>query len=254
MCSVVVLHRALPRHAVFVAANRDEVLTRPAEGFGLRDGYFGPRDVQAGGTWLGVNRQGVFAAVTNRFGRPPDKTRRSRGEVVPTLLAAGSAAEAAARLAALDPKAFNGFHAVVADADHAAYCISDGVTLTVREFSGVLVLTERSMTAAEPGEPSSERESWLVPAARALAAAAIDRPEAWWSLLATRREPTFEGACVHWPEQGYGTRSATVLGLGGLPMLRASERPPCESEASVLDSELAAYLSGGSTMMVERRG
>lgn len=237
MCTVIVAHRVMPQHPVWVAANRDEDLTRPAEGFAARGELFTPRDLKAGGTWLGVNRQRVFAAVTNRFGRPPDPARRSRGELVPTALAAPTAADGAARLRGLDGAAYNPFHAVIADHETAWVAVADGERLVVQPATGVIVLTERSAGAAP-----TAREEWLIPAARALALSGIHSVPAWWALLGTHREPSFEGTCVHWPERQYGTRSAAVLALGALPLLRAAEGSPCVTEPIDLDGPLQTFL------------
>src|SRR6185295_8299258 len=70
MCTLVALHRCTPDASLWVAANRDEFLDRPAEGPALRNGRAGalvaPLDRRAGGTWWGLNAHGVFAAITNR--------------------------------------------------------------------------------------------------------------------------------------------------------------------------------------------
>ena len=53
-----------------LAANRDEYLDRAAEKPTLRRSgnrtVLAPRDLQAGGTWLGLNDAKLFAALTNR--------------------------------------------------------------------------------------------------------------------------------------------------------------------------------------------
>ncbi len=101
MCTLLLVHRL---HAftpggpsestsplTLLAANRDENTARPAEGWAPRlygeRRAFAPRDVTLGGTWMGMNDAGMVAAVTNRFGLPRDPSRRSRGEIVPGLLA-----------------------------------------------------------------------------------------------------------------------------------------------------------------------
>ena len=92
MCTLIVLHRCFADAELLVAANRDEYLDRPAEPPALRrwNGrtVLAPRDVRAGGTWLGLNDAGVFAALTNRPNATPDPTRRSRGLLVVDALAA----------------------------------------------------------------------------------------------------------------------------------------------------------------------
>ena len=70
MCTLIAIHRTVTGAPLVVAANRDEYLDRPAEGPSIHEKPGGPvlapRDVRAGGTWLGINPMGVFAGVTNR--------------------------------------------------------------------------------------------------------------------------------------------------------------------------------------------
>ena len=63
-----------------VAANRDEFLSRPsAPPQDLGDGIFGGKDLESGGTWLGLNKQGMFVAVTNRHAPARQEKSYSRG-------------------------------------------------------------------------------------------------------------------------------------------------------------------------------
>src|SRR3546814_2463721 len=64
-------------------------------------------DRLAGGSWLGVNDDGVVAAVLNREGTlGPAPGLRSRGELVLEALDHADAAAAAAALGALNPDAY----------------------------------------------------------------------------------------------------------------------------------------------------
>ena len=72
MCTLALLRR--PAHAwpLLLAANRDELRTRPARPPGRhwpdRAHVRGGLDLEAGGTWLGVNDDGVVAAVQELTG------------------------------------------------------------------------------------------------------------------------------------------------------------------------------------------
>ena len=68
MCLIYVAWRRHPHHRLVVAANRDEHHARPtAAAHWWKDspGVLAGRDLEAGGTWMGVTRDGRFAAVTN---------------------------------------------------------------------------------------------------------------------------------------------------------------------------------------------
>src|SRR5208282_1532414 len=108
MCTVVLLLR--PGHAwpVLIAANRDEMLSRPwqppAAYWPDRPGVVAGLDELAGGSWLGINRHGVVAGILNRHGSlGPAAGKRSRGELVLEALDHADAVQAAAAFAELDP-------------------------------------------------------------------------------------------------------------------------------------------------------
>lgn len=120
MCSVVILYR--PDHAwpVILAANRDEMRDRPWAPPGRhwpdRPNVVAGRDLLAGGSWLGMNDQGVVAGILNRANTlGPQPGRRSRGELVLEALDHADAAAAAWALADLDPRAYRSFNLVIAD-------------------------------------------------------------------------------------------------------------------------------------------
>ncbi|KTC17063.1 hypothetical protein AO391_18505 [Pseudomonas marginalis ICMP 9505] len=89
MCLIVFAWR--PGHAqpLIVAANRDEFYARPslplAQWPDVPEVYAG-RDQEAGGTWLGVNAAGRFAALTNIRDPHQPPARKSRGELVARFL------------------------------------------------------------------------------------------------------------------------------------------------------------------------
>lgn len=91
MCLILFAHRVHPGLPLIVAANRDEFHGRPAAAadfWGAPAGILAGKDLEAGGTWLGVSRSGRFAAVTNFTEDPPDPLPpRSRGALVSDFLA-----------------------------------------------------------------------------------------------------------------------------------------------------------------------
>ena len=74
------------------------------------------RDEQAGGTWLGVGRDGRFCAVTNlRTGTPLNPTARTRGELIPNFLDSAPDSRAFSRFLAADYDKYNPFNLVFGD-------------------------------------------------------------------------------------------------------------------------------------------
>jgi hypothetical protein len=190
-----------------VAANRDEFLARPASPPALSaDGrWLSPRDLQAGGTWLGMNASGLFVGVTNRSAGPRDGARRSRGLLVVEALESPDAATLHRRLAGLDPSAYNGFHLAYADGTSAGLTWSDGATLRQERLSpGVHVLTEQSLGAGDDGARRRLIQE-RIPDGELLDV------EGWLALLSLHGPEPRAGTCVHADAVGYGTRSAFVL-------------------------------------------
>jgi uncharacterized protein with NRDE domain len=208
MCTLAIAWRVDRRWPVLVAANRDERLGRPAEGWALRDLSGGgrmaaPRDARAGGTWIGVSAHGVFAGLTN-YHAPvpwyPDPARRSRGELVGLALAAPTAAAARAALADADGARWNPFHLVVADARDAFLFWYDGEASRMKELApGLHVVTERSPEGACP-RGDLVRARWpLDPTLPRLR-----------ELLTVHEPPPERATCIH-RDPEYGTRSSAVL-------------------------------------------
>lgn len=84
MCLIVFAWRPGHPTPLVLAANRDEFYNRPSQPLGEwpdEPGLYAGRDLQAGGTWLGVNASGNFAALTNI--RDPRRAQgtHSRGEL-----------------------------------------------------------------------------------------------------------------------------------------------------------------------------
>ena len=80
MCVLAMVLGADARTPLLVAANRDESYARPSSPpREIEPGIVAGQDLESGGTWLGVNREGVFVAVTNRRSPPRTRGALSRG-------------------------------------------------------------------------------------------------------------------------------------------------------------------------------
>lgn len=122
MCLILVAWQVHVEFPLVVAANRDEFFARPsaaAARWAEAPDVVAGRDLEAGGTWLGVTDGGRFAAVTNvrEPGRP--KGPRSRGCLTRDFLL-GTAAPAA-YAASIAGEDFSGFNLLVADARALCY-------------------------------------------------------------------------------------------------------------------------------------
>lgn len=123
MCLIVLSLDQHPEFPLVLAANRDEFHARPtkeAHWWPDKADILGGRDLQAGGTWLGLHRNGRFATVTNyRDAKPPSPKHRSRGRLVTDFLESDRAPSA--YLDTIDEDAFAGFNLIVGKADEVGY-------------------------------------------------------------------------------------------------------------------------------------
>lgn len=84
MCLILFAWQSHPQYELVLAANRDEFHDRPAAPARFwkeEPNILAGRDLQAGGTWMGVSRQGRIAAITNyrEHARPAPWGGLSRG-------------------------------------------------------------------------------------------------------------------------------------------------------------------------------
>jgi uncharacterized protein with NRDE domain len=231
VCTLIALHRCTPAAPLVVAANRDEQHGRPAEKPALRgDGRWpvvAPRDAQAGGTWIGVNSLGLLAAVTNRPTRSRDDARRSRGLLVLDALEHRDARSAAGALASLERDAYNPCNLFVADASEAYVIVYEGAPRVAALAPGAHVICN-----ADPDARDHPKVGRLLESAEA--AAGLPPERVLGALADACRSHAgggtpLEDACIH--ADGYGTRSSTLLRLGGPgpPAFWFADGPPCRT-------------------------
>jgi uncharacterized protein with NRDE domain len=120
MCLIVLAWEASPAFRLALAANRDEFFARPtapAAWWADAPDVFAGRDLEAGGTWLGVTRTGRFAALTNfrDLSVPKKATAPSRGALVSEFLRSEETARAFLSRLRGGADSFEGFNLVVAD-------------------------------------------------------------------------------------------------------------------------------------------
>lgn len=129
MCTVTVI----PGPPVRLACNRDESLTRPparppqVRRFGTRLAAL-PVDPESGGTWVAVSDAGLAMALLNVNPGPagPRRFARSRGEIIPMLLACDNLADATRRVTRADADDFAPFRLVLAGRREAVEVWSGG--------------------------------------------------------------------------------------------------------------------------------
>ena len=171
MCTLVILRRPGHPWPLLLAANRDEMDNRPwlppGRHWPDRDDVVAGRDGLAGGTWLGLNEDGVVAAILNRINTlGPAPGMRSRGELPLEALDNGDARSAADALAHLNPAAYRPFNMIVADTAQGFWIRAvdggNGGSVTLRAREGINTLADFRIVRtfrAENGQPAEPRRN-----------------------------------------------------------------------------------------------
>jgi uncharacterized protein with NRDE domain len=121
MCLLAIQYKSVPEAPILVAANREEAYDRSALVPSIQPGK--PRvlsgiDTRAGGTWLGVNQNGLFVGVANRPRLFVPAAPKSRGLLCKDLLRANSARHAIdMAMEELTANKYEGVNFVIADAE-----------------------------------------------------------------------------------------------------------------------------------------
>lgn len=241
MCTLIILYRPDNEWPVLIGANRDEMLNRPARPPGRhwpdRPHVVAGRDELGGGSWFGVNDDGVAAGVMNRTNTlGPAAGKRSRGELVLEALDHADASSAADALSDIDPDAYRAFNLIVAD-NQRVYWLRHTEAANPGRVEVVQVEPGLSMlTAHDLNDMSSARIRRYLPFARTAAVPDPDRGDwlAWEALLASRESDPgdFGGAMNIVTNIGFGTVSSTLLALpaanrlGVAPRLRFADGRP----------------------------
>jgi uncharacterized protein with NRDE domain len=221
MCLILVAWRAHPDYSLVVAANRDEFFARPtapAAFWREAPNVLAGRDLQAGGSWMGITHSGRFAALTNF--RDPVSQRSdaaSRGLLVADFLRSGQTAMAYLEGVSRRGRDFNGFNLLACDGQSLGWYSNAGGTPLLLE-PGIYGVSNHLLDTPWPK---------LRAAKSALGAALAQLPDeaALFDLLRDDSVHPDEslprtGVSLEWERllsaafvkaSGYGTRSSTVL-------------------------------------------
>ena len=218
MCLIVVGWRVDPDFPLVVAANRDEFHARPtavATFWADAPEVIAGRDLEAGGTWLGITRGGRFAAVTNVREPGAAKGLHSRGRLTQAFLEGRQSA--ADHVGLIKMGDYSGFNLLVGDGQSLWYCSNRG-TKPLELAPGVYGLSNHLLDSPWPK---------LLTARQKFSQALTHLPD---------REPLFDiladdeivpdselpdtGIPLDWERRlsaifvradGYGTRASTVI-------------------------------------------
>jgi uncharacterized protein with NRDE domain len=230
MCLVALALDQSRRFPLVLAANRDEFFKRPAarlgwwsSGPGLPD-ILGGRDLEAGGTWLGLTTQGRLALITNvRDPGHKDPTAPSRGMIVPRWLAGDLTPDRFWMHTALS--GHNGFNLIAADFQRGeCFWASNFDASPMRLERGLYGLSNASLDTPWPKVTALKEhvrdaidasDSVDALTTRLFDALADRSPAADAQLPSTgisrEMEKALSSAFIRTPDASYGTRCTTLV-------------------------------------------
>ena len=230
MCLVALALDKSRRFPLVIASNRDEFFKRPAARLAWwtakpgQPAILGGRDLESGGTWLGLTAQGRLALVTNvRAGLATDPAAPSRGRIVAEWLAAGEPVGNFWMRTAL--AGHNGFNLVAADFQRGeCFWASNMKANPQRLERGIYGLSNGGLDSTWPKVTALKGRL----AASLATASSVDELAAQlFNALADRqlaplgdlpstgipaaREQQLSAAFIRMPDLAYGTRCSTLV-------------------------------------------
>lgn len=260
MCLIFVAWRVIPGCPLLVAANRDEFHARPtraAEFWPQAPQVLAGRDLEGGGSWLGVTRGGRWAALTN-YRNPAELSgvgadKRSRGLLVRDVLTGESSPAAALTELSAHPETYRGFNLLLGDGAGLHYYSNRGAAPRALP-AGLYGLSNHLLDTPWPKVAEGKR------ALAALLARGRPREEELFALLADRTlapdgllpatglspdwERRLSARFIQTPE--YGTRASTLLLVHEGGRARFIERSfgPDGSLIGVVEQDFPLITSG----------
>ncbi|KAJ3252172.1 hypothetical protein HK103_001783 [Boothiomyces macroporosus] len=126
MCVVFICHN-MYGYQLVIAANRDEILTRPTLSLFDWGHIIAGQDLKSKGTWLGLTRKGHFGVITNF--KEDKRESNSRGVLIPQYLTNPNNFEI--------NDIYSGFNLVVGDLNHSKFYSNRGESLILQGINGL---------------------------------------------------------------------------------------------------------------------
>ena len=247
MCLLAIQYRLVEGTPILAAVNRDESYDRPTATPSIQSGkprVLCPIDQQAGGTWCGVNQNGMFVAATNRYKLVTPPNPRSRGLLCKDLLRAHSAREAVdLAMDELTSGIYDGVNFVIADSE-SGWVVHGGDDPEVMELQqGLSIIANRDVN-----DPTDERVQL---AHRLLTLQTLDSPVKFLALASkvfSRPASPPGRPSIVLRGKKRGTVSSILVSLGKRPrdaIFQYADGPPDENRYEDYSPMLRDILSRG---------
>lgn len=135
MCLILFAWQRHPQYKLVVAANRDEFYARPsapAQFWQDAPYILAGRDLEQSGTWLGITRNGRFAAITNVRDPAAKQGARSRGHLVRDFLNSDNTPDCFIAHMQNHLSDYSPFNLLLSDGHALHYCNSHGENIALQ--------------------------------------------------------------------------------------------------------------------------
>ena len=232
MCSIVILRQSDNEWPLIIGANRDEMENRkclpPGRHWEDRPHIFGGKDLEAGGTWLGINDDGVVAAIMNRIDSLGSmENKRTRGELVLEALDHSDASESLNALIEIEKDSYRGFNMFIADNLNAYWIKSDENSSFIEYFNipdGLSIITAHDRNDFSSGRIKNYLSKFSLATAPQ---PSKDEWQDWETLLGSTYCPDNEplsAMCVK-TDIGFQTVSSCLLAIPGFQSKLEFKKP-----------------------------
>ncbi|MGD0022103.1 MAG: NRDE family protein [Smithellaceae bacterium] len=225
MCLIVFAYNVHPSYHLILAANRDEFYERPSSPADFWEDapqILAGKDLKEGGTWLGITREGKFAAITNYRDPATFKINaQSRGKLVSRYISGNQSANNYLEKISRQIDKYNGFNLILGDRNNLFAFSNRGEKQKLN--AGIYGLSNHLLDTPWPKVRKAKKEL-----KRALNEKGAALEDTLFALLSDRRVAPDDklpatGVGREWERllspifiksANYGTRSSTILLIG----------------------------------------
>jgi len=255
MCLIVFAYNVHPSYHLILAANRDEFYERPSSPADFWEDapqILAGKDLKEGGTWLGITREGKFAAITNYRNPAAFKINaQSRGKLVSCYISRNQNANNYLEKISQQTDKYNGFNLILGDRNNLFAFSNRGEKQKLN--AGIYGLSNHLLDTPWPKVRKAKKEL-----KRALNEKGAALEDTLFALLSDRRVAPDDklpatGVGREWERllspifiksANYGTRSSTILLIGKNKRVKFVEK--------VFDEKSELWLTSRFSFIIEK--
>ena len=153
MCLLLIAYKTNPNYKLIIAANRDEFYKRPtapAHFWEDNPSLLAGKDLEAGGTWMGITKDGKFAGITNyRDMKNIKNDAPTRGKIVSDFLLNNHSADNFGESLKSSANLYNGYN-LIFGSDEELFYFSNQTKKVIKLTPGIYGLSNHLLDTPWP--------------------------------------------------------------------------------------------------------